>query len=183
MPEKDAAMACSAPEHEITSGMKELKVRRAVKEDIFVLSLVIRWSFRDVAERFSLTPENCPRHPSNCTDEWVKKDMARGVRYYILEDNKETAGCVALDFREREVCYLERLAVLPEYRRQGCGRMLVRHALAEAASLGAGRVGIGIIARHEELRRWYRNLGFEEGEEAEFPQLPFTVAFLSYRLP
>jgi len=35
---------------------------------------LIRRSFRDVAERFHLTRENCPRHLSNCGVDWVERD-------------------------------------------------------------------------------------------------------------
>ena len=42
-------------------------------------------AFRGVAERFGLTDENCPRHASNCTADWIEKDMDRGVTYFVLE--------------------------------------------------------------------------------------------------
>jgi len=51
---------------------------------------------KDVAERFNLTRDNAPRHPSNCTAEWVQEDMERGVSYFIIEDENHVAGCVAL---------------------------------------------------------------------------------------
>ena len=80
------------------------------------------------------------------------------------------------------VCYLERLCVLPGFRRRGFGEELVSRVLAEAVALGARQVDIGIIEKHTELREWYRKLGFTEGESKDFPHLPFRVLFMSKEL-
>lgn len=155
------------------------KIRACTKEDIPLLAELTRRSFADVAERFNLSRENAPRHPSNCTDEWVSKDMERGVCYFILEEDKKAAGCVAVERASPETWYLERLAVLPEHRKRGRGKALAEHALAEAGRLGARSVGIGIIAEQAELKNWYRKLGFMEGESRDFPHLPFRVTFMA----
>ena len=41
-----------------------IHIRQATVTDIATLSKIIRLSFRDVADRFGLTPENCPKHPT-----------------------------------------------------------------------------------------------------------------------
>lgn len=155
------------------------KIRSCGKEDIGILAEIIRRSFRDVAERFGLNLENAPRHPSNCTGDWICKDLERGVMYFILEHEGSVVGCAALERADPDACYLERLAVLPGKRRHGFGKALVVHALKEATLLGAHRVGIGIIADHTELKDWYKRIGFVEGERKAFPHLPFDVAFMS----
>jgi len=158
------------------------KIRVCTKEDASVLARTIRESFQDVAKRFSLTPENAPSHPSHCTVEWIQKDMARGVDYWIIENESRVAGCVAMERANTQMCYLERLAVLPDQRRQGLGSALVAHVLSQAGLLGAHHVSIGIIAAHTELKAWYKRIGFMEGESREYPQLPFRVTFMSYRI-
>jgi N-acetylglutamate synthase-like GNAT family acetyltransferase len=158
----------------------ECRIRVGTSTDIDVLTEIIQDSFLDVAERFGLTPQNSPTHPSNCSSEWIIREMNRGVTYYILENGEQPVGCVALEKISDEVCYLERLAVLPEQRRQGFGEALVKHALSEARNLGVFRVQIGIIAEHRELYDWYEKLGFEIVEEKIFPQLVFPVSFMSY---
>jgi N-acetylglutamate synthase-like GNAT family acetyltransferase len=158
------------------------KIRICTEEDARVLAETIRRSFGDVAERFGLTQENAPRHPSNCTVDWIRKDMERGVNYFAMENRECIIGCVALERANTGVCYLERLAVLPDHRRRGFGKTLVEHVLSKAKGLGVNYVGIGIIAEHTELRDWYRKLGFVEGESREFPHLPFRVTFMSYSI-
>ena len=156
------------------------KIRIAGREDVPALAETIRISFRDVAERFRLTLENCPKHPSNCTADWIIRDMARGVSYFVLESDGLISGCVALERADPDLCYLERLAVLPANRRCGYGHALVERSLTEAGRLGAARVSIGIIAQHTELKHWYQKLGFVEGDTKEITHLPFKVMFMSY---
>jgi N-acetylglutamate synthase-like GNAT family acetyltransferase len=106
--------------------------------------------------------------------------MERGVTYFAIENKNHVVGCVALEQANPGVCYLERLAVLPDQRRRGFGKALVNHVLSEAERLGVYRVSVGIIAEQTELKNWYKGLGFVEGESKEFPHLPFLVTFMSY---
>ncbi|RJP34070.1 MAG: GNAT family N-acetyltransferase [Actinobacteria bacterium] len=159
-----------------------MKIRDAGGEDIPLLAGLIRESFRDVAERFGLTRENCPTHPSLCSEAWIDAAMAKGIRYFILEGEERPCGCVALERAGDEVCYLERLAVLPPYRRKGYGEALVRKAMEEARAAGAPRLEIGIISQQRELVDWYARLGFGEKGRKNFEHLPFEVTFMSYGL-
>ena len=160
----------------------KIDIRKANTNDVQVLSALVRDSFRDVAERFNLTPENCPTHPSNCTDEWIVRDLNREVIYYILESDSIPLGCVALEKAETDLCYLERLGVLPTGRRRGFGKALVDHVFAEAWMFNAKKVSIGIIAEDVQLKRWYQRMGFVEQVTKEFPHLPFDVTFLIFEL-
>jgi len=154
-------------------------IRPASETDVPVITGIIRESFHDVAMRFNLTEQNCPRHPSNCSQQWVIDAMKKGIRYYLMETNGQAFGCMAVEQATPETCYLERLSVLPAYRRLGYGRTLVEHAISVAKSLGAKEIGISIIAEQAELKEWYRNLGFNETKTATFKQLPFEVLFMS----
>jgi ribosomal protein S18 acetylase RimI-like enzyme len=160
----------------------KINIRAAGLADILVLSDLIRVSFRDVAERFALTVENCPKHPSNCTDEWIEKDFARGVAYYILEHNGAPVGCIALEKANPDLCFLERLGVLPQSRRKGFGKALIDHVFTKARVLGAKQISIGIISDDTELKLWYQRIGFVEKETEEYAHLPFLVTLMSYEL-
>jgi GNAT superfamily N-acetyltransferase/ketosteroid isomerase-like protein len=157
----------------------DFRIVTCAMDDAGMLAATIRASFRTVAERFGLTRENAPRHPSNCEEEWVRKDMERGVVYYVLEAGGEVAGCVALERADEEGCYLERLSVLPEFRGRGLGKALVEHVFSEARRLGLIRVDIAMIAEQAELREWYEKRGFVEKETRAYSHLPFRVTFLS----
>ena len=74
-------------------------IRKATINDINLIVDTIRDSYQTVAERFNLTVDNCPKHPSNCTDEWIKRDLESGVIYYLLESTEGVIGCAALEHR------------------------------------------------------------------------------------
>lgn len=154
-------------------------IRQAFEADVPVITNIIREAFHDVAIRFNLTEQNCPRHPSNCSQQWVIDAMQKGIRYYLIETGGQAFGCVAVEQATPETCYLERLSVVPAYRRHGYGRTLAKHAISAAKSLGAKEIGISIIAEQAELKEWYRNLGFSGTRTATFKQLPFEVLFMS----
>lgn len=160
----------------------ETRIREADSNDTSLLAGLVRECFQDVAGRFGLTLENCPKHPSFCTDEWIKRDLARGANYYILENDVMALGCVAIEKAGSDLCYLERLGVLPEARHQGYGRGLVDHIIFRANRIGVKQIGIGIIADDVELKRWYQKIGFVEGETKKFEHLPFLVLFMTYTL-
>ena len=157
-------------------------IRTATEADADLVAKLINTSFQDVAERFSLTPQNCPKHPSNCTTAWIRADLERGVEYFILYDQDKPVGCVGLESPNSDLRYLERLAVLPEFRKQGFGHHLVAHAISHASQDHATRINIGIIADDIELKEWYIKRGFVEGEIKTFPHLPFQVRFLELNL-
>ena len=158
-------------------------IRDALQADTDLLTDLIRKAYQDVAHRFGLTPENCPKHPSNCTPAWIQRDMARGVRYFVLECESTALGCAGLEKAETTALgYLERLAVMPDARGKGYGSALVRHVLEKAKAIQLECISIGIIAKDTDLKQWYQRLGFKAGPIKTFDHLPFEVAFLSYDL-
>lgn len=157
-------------------------IRPAVQEDSELIARLIRESFCDVADKFNLSVENCPTHPAFCSSEWIDRAMGKEVRFFVLERDGTPGGCVAMEKPKPGLYYLERLAVVPEFRRNGFGRELVGHVLNEARRLGAARVELAMIAAHAQLRRWYESQGFIAFETKTFPHLPFDVLFMGIDL-
>lgn len=58
--------------------------------------------------------------------------------------------------------YFGMLAVLPELQGMGLGARLVRVAEAMAEASGATSMALRVINLREELRRWYKSLGYRE---------------------
>lgn len=162
--------------------MAHLEIAAAQPEEGVLLSDIIHKSFQTVADRFGLTKVNCPRHPSNCTPEWIVSDVARGVIFYLLKEKGRAIGCVGIEQKDDRICYMERLAILPEKRNQGLGKMLADHIFEKAGQLACQRVRIAIIARQSELKEWYMAMGFKEGITKTFDHLPFDVMFMEKEL-
>lgn len=62
-------------------------------------------------------------------------------------------------FLTRRGLYLEDLFVVPEARRQGCGRMLIRHLAREAVRQGCGRFEWSVLDWNQPAIDFYKKLG------------------------
>jgi ribosomal protein S18 acetylase RimI-like enzyme len=157
-------------------------IRNATEKDIPLLSSIIRGSFIDVAKRFSLTPQNCPKHPSNCEESWIVDELSKGVNYFILEVDGVPSGSVGTLRNKANNSYLMRLGVLPEYRNRGLGKKLVDFALDKMREDGTKTVEIGVISDQTELVEWYEGFGFHISGKRDFAHLPFEVTFMTKEL-
>jgi N-acetylglutamate synthase-like GNAT family acetyltransferase len=163
----------------MNNASNNIVIRDAVESDIPVLVDLIRRAFAEVARRECLNKNEHPRATAFYTPERMRDDFARGIRYCILEIHEKALGCVAMERADDDICYLMRLAVLPEHRKQNHGERLVRHLLKQAKTAGAKQVQIGIVDSAERLKKWYETLGFMQFKTQTFEHLPFTVAFMS----
>nr|WP_298141370.1 GNAT family N-acetyltransferase [uncultured Pseudomonas sp.] len=157
-----------------------MNISEATLNGLSTIAMLISESNKDVALRFGLNANNCPKHPSFCTPEWVKADFARGEKYFVIAENATPIGCVAYESPRAGIAYLNRLSVLPKHRKRGVGTRLVEHFIQYAETQAVQIISIGVIEQHLELQRWYRALGFKDGESKEFPHLPFVVKYMSY---
>ena len=76
---------------------------------------------------------------------------------------------------------LHNLAVLPEYRHNGFGKLLLDHAKETVKSLGGNTIKIGIIEESTVLKNWYISNGFVHTGTKKFDHLPFTSGYLEWR--
>ena len=159
-----------------------MSIRKATSDDLTTIAMLISESNKDVAVKFGLNAENCPKHPSFCTESWIEADLARSETYFILEEDGLPIGCVAYENPSAGLAYLNRLSVLPLHRNRGVGARLVQHIVQHARSASIQTISIGVIGEHTDLQRWYRKLGFKDGETKRFPHLPFSVKYMSYAL-
>lgn len=159
-----------------------MKIITAKKEDAEKIAVIVGRANRDVAKMFEINMENNPKHPSFCTKAWVLADFCRGAEYFLHQSGTTNKGCVAFEQPNADAAFLNRLSVLPEYRHNGIGTALVRHVVAYSKSKNVKIVSIGIIAAHEVLKAWYKDLGFVEKNTQKFKHLPFDVTYLNYEL-
>jgi ribosomal protein S18 acetylase RimI-like enzyme len=157
-------------------------IRSATSADLSTIAMLVSESNKDVAVMFGLNSENCPKHPSFCTENWIAADLQRGEIYFILEENSTPIACVAYETPNPGLAYLNRLSVLPPHRNRGIGARLVKHIFEHARSASVQTISIGVIGEHITLQNWYRKLGFKDGETKRFPHLPFSVKYMAYAL-
>ena len=146
------------------------------------IAKIISTSNQDVAIQFGIDKENNPKHPSFYNEEWVLSDFEKGEEYFLYSLNGQYVGCVAYEKANSGKGYLNRLSVLPPFRRQGVGKELAQHIVRYAKLKGVSEISIGIIADHTDLKYWYTKLGFQENGLKKFHHLPFDVLFMKYDL-
>ena len=156
-------------------------VFKQIKEDAELEKCVavIRESFLTVAEEFNLTPENAPTNPAFINLGDLQKMREKGIIMFGVFHEDTQVGFVAVEKANDDTYYMEKLAVLPEFRHRGYGRMIMDHVFTFVRNNGCKRVWIGIINENTRLKQWYQNYGFREIELKRFAHLPFTVCLMS----
>lgn len=157
-----------------SSGM----ITEILENDIAESAEVIRQSFATIAAEFGLTRENASTNGAFLEDRKLMDDFRRGVKMFGVKCGGRQIGFMALEQNDSKTFYLEKLAVLPEFRHNGCGGMLITHAREYVKQVGGYNISIGIIYENKRLLQWYRSYGFEETGTKKFSHLPFTVCFM-----
>ena len=161
--------------------MKEEKyfIKKLGKADIPDCVSVIRRSFRTVADGFGFTEENAPAFTAFATNE-------EKVNQWMTEQGRSMYGCFEND---RLVGYynllstedgyeLGSLSVLPEYRHEGIGRILLTDAMIRAAAENVDKMKLSIVEENVTLRKWYEDMDFTHTGTRKFDFFPFTCGYL-----
>jgi N-acetylglutamate synthase-like GNAT family acetyltransferase len=160
-----------------------IAIRQAGYLEASVIAETVRVSFRDVAEKFQITREAAPTHPSQCEAEWIRRDMDASWVYLVAEEDDAIIGCIAYRQTDSRTLEAQRLAVLPEHRGGAFAKQLNNAVLAYAGENGFAKIRISIVSQHSALKRWYLRMGFSECETRQFEHLPFSVTYLEYEVP
>jgi diamine N-acetyltransferase len=170
-----ARFAIKVMEYYKNQMMKELKS----EQDFIECTEVIQRSFKTVADDFNLTRSNAPTHPSNLTLTALKESVDKGITFYGLYRHGVMVGCIGIEKSTEEYkYYIEKLAVLPDKRHFGYGKMLLDFACDRIYEMNGRLISIGIINENSILKNWYNKYGFNEKKLKRFDHLPFEVCFM-----
>lgn len=158
-----------------------LKIREVLNDaDLRICAEIIRRSFLTVADDFGLTPDNCPANPAFISFERLKSLRNERTTQYMLLSGESPAGFVAIERSKdnKEVFYIEKLAVLPGFRHQDLGKKLMSFAEEQIILTGGKKISLGVIDENLVLKKWYRKMGYIETTSKTFAHLPFRVRFM-----
>jgi GNAT superfamily N-acetyltransferase len=150
------------------------------QNQINTVAEVIRASFITVASEFGLTEQNCPNHTSFITADKLQSHIESGWLMYGLFNDERLIGYVSLSNKNDGVYELHNLAVLPEYRHKGYGKLLLDFCKSKVKENNGVKITIGIIEEHTVLKKWYAINGFVHIGTRIFTHLPFTVGFMEW---
>ena len=155
-------------------------IREVNKNDLNECLEVIHQSFSTVAEQFGLTRENCPKHTSFIPIYFLETQMNWGWHMFALCSGERIVGYISLSKENDNTFELHNLAVLPELRHNGYGKMLLDYAKDKVKLLGGSKIKIGIIEESTVLKNWYIANGFVHTGTKKFDHLPFTSGYLEW---
>jgi ribosomal protein S18 acetylase RimI-like enzyme len=126
-------------------------------------------------QHHGLTAENCPGHVAFITEERLLAQLDRqDARCLGIQIAGAWVGFVAVA-PYRDAYEITRLAVAPEYRHRGYGRLLMDAACDAARRIGLREIGLGLVNENTVLKRWYQAQGFVAGEPFDLPGVPYTI--------
>lgn len=131
---------------------KSVHLHQASGDDIPILLTVLRAAFEEYRGR--LDP---PSGVHSETVETLRQKLEKGAAV-LAKIGDEVAGCVFFQ-QEAGYVYLERLSVLPEYRRRGVGQALVEYVEQRAQMLKLP-VQIGVRLPLADIRSFYERRGY-----------------------
>ena len=145
---------------------------------------IIQKSFGTVAEQLGLTKENCPSHTSFIEKDRLQRDYDRKDAMFLLleEFPFKAVGYFSLHRESDTDVELNHVAVLPEMRHFGYGKLILDTAKIYAREHGYKRMNIGIVEESTVLKNWYLKNGFVHDGTRKFDSLPFTVGFMHFDL-
>lgn len=153
-------------------------IKEISKNDLVDCAKVIRESFKTVANEFNITEENAPRYVAFATtEEKLSEQYDNGRKMFSYFDNDKIVGFYAIEINDN-VCELNNLCVLPEYRQKGIGKKLLEHCFEIANSLKADKITISIVEENKKLKEWYIKFGFKPVYTRKYDFFPFTCGYM-----
>ncbi|MBS7527388.1 GNAT family N-acetyltransferase [Fusibacter paucivorans] len=103
-------------------------IKRIEAHDLPECLDVIHKSFMTVAEASGLTKENAPTNGAYIPLKRLEDEFQKGTMMYGLYNQQRIVGFIQLKDKGNHIFELGKLAVLPDYRHNGYGKMLLDYA-------------------------------------------------------
>jgi [ribosomal protein S18]-alanine N-acetyltransferase len=96
------------------------------------------------------------------TRDWYQGELQRPdvCFIYVLRTSEHPVAAFCAFWKVVDQIHINNLAVRPELRRRGLGRILLEHVLAEAAVLGAPHATLEVRRSNDAARQLYERAGF-----------------------
>ncbi len=152
--------------------------------DLSDLVKVLNISHGTVAEEFGFTKESNSTNNAFIDEPTLKTQLSKGIQLYSMLVDNTIVGCIAIEKSTRLIntFYIEKVSVIPEFRNQGYGVMLMDFATSKIKESGGENISIALIDSYTKLKNWYLSQGFIETGTKDFEHLPFRVCFMNKQI-
>jgi len=152
-----------------------------INDSIFIADIVNK-SFITVARQFGFTGENAPRFAAFIGPNIIEGNIRKGLKMYGYQKGDQIIGCAGYSFYRDQTYFIERLAVLPEYRHLGIGKKLMEFAEGKIMGNGGKTAEIHVVDKNTVLIQWYEKLGYEKVRVDELKNFPFNSYVMNKEL-
>ena len=139
-------------------------------------------AFKDLNEQWITTLFTLEPADSAVLDDPETSIVAKGGLVLIARDGQEIVGCVAVVPEGHGVYEISKMAVAPEHRGRGFGRILLHAAIDQARALGATALFLGSSTKLPTAVRLYEQAGFVHVRPDEIGPMPYDRADVFMRL-
>jgi ribosomal protein S18 acetylase RimI-like enzyme len=151
-------------------------IKPVTENDLHDCLKIFHRGYETVAVEFGLTEENCPdRGRASLPYEKLLNQFECGTLMFAYFHNDEPVGFLAMKMIDDDVCGLDDIVVLPEYRHRGYGKKLLDYCKQKAKELGSYKIRLGMIDDNKSLKKWYEDNGFVNIGYKNYDGAPFTV--------
>lgn len=81
--------------------------------------------------------------------------------FYVAESNNEVVGFILARVKEKELGWVERIAVQPQNQNQGIGTAMMSFIFDQLKATGAGTIGLYARTSNQRGVSFYQKLGFQ----------------------
>jgi GNAT superfamily N-acetyltransferase len=158
----------------------KLRFTEATPEQAALHARMIRRAFRPQAAILGVNKVDHPYQAAFHTAALTRRRMGEGAHVVIAWLGEQPVGTVTY-VRGRhhpDDGWIERLAVLPEFRGRRYGEALMAHAEQRLRKLGAQTLRLAIVKPFSKLQAFYEGQGYAAAETRQFPGVPFAVLFM-----
>lgn len=157
--------------------MKRVEIVKANFEDGKIISMLIQESFKRQAELLNISESDYPDYVAFETEEMARNRIIN-TQVKILFVDAEPIGTIG-SYKKDEIGNIERLAILPRFRGNDYGKLLLEKTETELFNNGCKVINLSIVASFKRLQKYYEQNGYSCNDKKRFPSLPFEVLFLS----
>jgi ribosomal protein S18 acetylase RimI-like enzyme len=139
--------------------MPDWRLREATEADVETVASLVRAAFEEYRGRLD------PPSGAHAETAATVRDKMKSDRIILAFAEDVPAGCVFYRPGEGHL-YFFRLAVLPRYRRQGLGQLMIEQVEQRARAMGLPRLRLGVRIVLDRQRAYYERLGYRVVESA-----------------
>ena len=156
-------------------------IKTIERNDLSACLEIFHKGYETVAVEFGLTEKNCPdRGRASLPFEKLIAEYENGTMMFGYFLNEKIIGYLGMKIYENDICGLDDIIVLPEYRHCGYGKNLLDFCKEKAKKLGMAKIRLGMIDDNMRLRKWYEENGFTNVGFKKYDGAPFTVGKMEF---